>query len=237
MDKSLKYVVLAIPSCRKEQKGFFNFLYFAPKLADKGGGFIQFVFWRVGARCTESIFVWCRNIINLNFWFFLARKRYPIRNLMKFCPCKYVKNCYKFSAPWRTFLNAKCRNFSSSVKEFSKFMCHPWWEKWWRKKQNHAVFFFYMSSLMGKMVEKKLNHAVFFLSPILYFFSAKPDAREQNTGGHQREAEWHQPGNKRNAQGPFFFNSCVIPIGVLGAEGFPWSIDVLHGGLGMQFLN
>jgi hypothetical protein len=57
MDKSLKYVVLAIPSCRKEQKGFFNFLYFAPKLADKGGGFIQFVFWRVGARCTESIFV------------------------------------------------------------------------------------------------------------------------------------------------------------------------------------
>jgi hypothetical protein len=42
---------------------------------------------------------------------------------------------------------------------------------------------------MGKMVEKKQNHAVFFLSPILCFFSAKPDAREQNTGGHQREAE------------------------------------------------
>ncbi len=74
-----------------------------------------------------------------------------------------------------------------------------------------------MPSLMGKMVEKKQNHAVFFLSPILYFFSAKPDAREQNTGGHQREAEWHQPGNKRNAQGPFFFISCVIPIGVLVA--------------------
>jgi hypothetical protein len=42
---------------------------------------------------------------------------------------------------------------------------------------------------MGKMVEKKQNHAVFFLSPIMYLFSAKPDARQQNTGGHQREAE------------------------------------------------
>jgi len=65
---------------------------------------------------------------------------------------------------------------------------------------------------MGKMVEKKQIQAMFFLSLILYFFSAKPDAREQNTGGHQREAEWHQTGNKRNAQGPFFFISCVIPI-------------------------
>ncbi len=34
------------------------------------------------------------------------------------------------------------------------------------------------------MVEKKQIQAMFFLSPILYFFSAKSDAREQDTGGH-----------------------------------------------------
>jgi hypothetical protein len=43
--------------------------------------------------------------------------------------------------------------------------------------------------LDGKNGREKEIQAMFFLSLILYFFSAKPDAREQNTGGHQREAE------------------------------------------------
>jgi hypothetical protein len=41
---------------------------------------------------------------------------------------------------------------------------------------------------MGKMVEKKITLCSFYRQ-FCIFFPAKPDAREQNTGGHQREAE------------------------------------------------
>jgi hypothetical protein len=36
-------IVLAIPSYTREQKGYLHF-YFGPEVAEKGGGFIQFVF-------------------------------------------------------------------------------------------------------------------------------------------------------------------------------------------------